>query len=679
MSTTSPAVLSSPSPAARRAVTPGTAPVAAPSDSARPPAAPPIPLVRRVSVVPGATAGPAPGAPSSSRTPSAGHDADAGPASGPSARRTAAGAPPERSGGRPQASRADGDAASRPVARPRPVGPPLTVARRTAGPVRRVAALRPTAAVPAPGTATASGASGPATQAAPAGPQTPGTAPVRRDGGRPPLGAPLTGLPPTATPPAEDASAVPAPGPVSGPALPVVQRRAEETAGAPSGSGVRATAPDTGPDGRASDPAAAPRRSGARARGGLGAPLPALPPSADLPGATASDARTPAAAHPVREQDTPAAPLLGTAGVRRSLADRSTAPGTPSPGPADPHGGGPATPLVTPGPPAASQAPAPAPQGPAGDAVRPMSASAGPGPGPVVARAVSPAAGATATGARALALLPARPLTLNTRPPEGAAPPAASRTGGRPVVAARWTTAPAGTGADHAPSTGAPTRPARPAGTRAAPPVQRAVPTHRPHDPAPRRPDPAVPAGGPAAPRDTGAVRRVPVVRPAPPRTAPGTAVAPAPERPLPVAAPRTAPPAHGPSATPAGPVPVVRPRNVTPRPAAGGGTGRAATPVQRDASPAGDLAVAKGVPVEAVPAGTGPARARSSSVSAAGDLAAPEGSAGHADRSADSPQNPGADLDDLARRLLDPLARLLRTELRRGRERTGRPYDGRR
>jgi syndecan 1 len=36
-------------------------------------------------------------------------------------------------------------------------------------------------------------------------------------------------------------------------------------------------------------------------------------------------------------------------------------------------------------------------------------------------------------------------------------------------------------------------------------------------------------------------------------------------------------------------------------------------------------------------------------------------------------------DMDDLARRLLDPVARLLRTELRRGRERAGRPFDGRR
>ncbi|HEY0803840.1 MAG TPA: hypothetical protein VGD84_02200 [Pseudonocardiaceae bacterium] len=39
----------------------------------------------------------------------------------------------------------------------------------------------------------------------------------------------------------------------------------------------------------------------------------------------------------------------------------------------------------------------------------------------------------------------------------------------------------------------------------------------------------------------------------------------------------------------------------------------------------------------------------------------------------------PPPDLDDLARRLIEPVARLLRTELRRGRERAGRPHDGRR
>ncbi|MGW7191560.1 hypothetical protein ACWGIP_20785, partial [Streptomyces sp. NPDC054838] len=51
--------------------------------------------------------------------------------------------------------------------------------------------------------------------------------------------------------------------------------------------------------------------------------------------------------------------------------------------------------------------------------------------------------------------------------------------------------------------------------------------------------------------------------------------------------------------------------------------------------------------------------------------------------RPGSTPQSSGGggdlDLDDLARRLLDPVARLLRTELRRGRERAGRPFDGRR
>ncbi|WP_435647743.1 hypothetical protein [Kitasatospora purpeofusca] len=52
--------------------------------------------------------------------------------------------------------------------------------------------------------------------------------------------------------------------------------------------------------------------------------------------------------------------------------------------------------------------------------------------------------------------------------------------------------------------------------------------------------------------------------------------------------------------------------------------------------------------------------------------------------RTGGSPRDTGAqggdlDLDDLARRLLDPVARLLRAELRRGRDRAGRTFDGRR
>ncbi|MCC9311669.1 hypothetical protein LN042_32170 [Kitasatospora sp. RB6PN24] len=42
-------------------------------------------------------------------------------------------------------------------------------------------------------------------------------------------------------------------------------------------------------------------------------------------------------------------------------------------------------------------------------------------------------------------------------------------------------------------------------------------------------------------------------------------------------------------------------------------------------------------------------------------------------------PANPAPsvpDVDELARRLVEPVGRLLRAELRRGRERAGRPYD---
>ncbi|MFG2511645.1 hypothetical protein [Streptomyces sp. NPDC048584] len=282
--------------------------------------------------------------------------------------------------------------------------------------------------------------------------------------------------------------------------------------------------------------------------------------------------------------------------------------------------------------------PTPAPKGPADPVVR-TPAPAGPAAGltpVVVARAVGPAVGVTTrpapgTAPRTLTLLPARPLTLNTRAPAGATPPATSRTGhGRPVVAARWTTALAAS----VPPTRTPAR--IPTRTPAPPPLQRSATPHHP---------------SPAA--------RTPVVAPAPPRPAPATTATPG--RPLPVTTLRTAPLAHAPAAPE--PSPVVRPRTVTGRPAA--------PPVQRAAPhPAGDLAV---------PPKSRPGPARSPSPSPAGDLAVPEKPGKQATRAADNPQTPGADLDDLARRLLDPLARLLRTELRRGRERTGRPYDGRR
>jgi syndecan 1 len=50
------------------------------------------------------------------------------------------------------------------------------------------------------------------------------------------------------------------------------------------------------------------------------------------------------------------------------------------------------------------------------------------------------------------------------------------------------------------------------------------------------------------------------------------------------------------------------------------------------------------------------------------------------AEKSPTPPQRgDGIDVEDLARRLIDPVARLLRADVRRGRERAGRLYDGRR
>ncbi|MFB6694875.1 hypothetical protein ACFCX3_30590, partial [Streptomyces virginiae] len=81
--------------------------------------------------------------------------------------------------------------------------------------------------------------------------------------------------------------------------------------------------------------------------------------------------------------------------------------------------------------------------------------------------------------------------------------------------------------------------------------------------------------------------------------------------------------------------------------------------PVQRDTGGGGRTGPGTATPAAATPAAAArrPEGARDNAPHGGGDL----------------------DLDDLARRLLDPVARLLRTELRRGRERAGRPFDGRR
>ncbi|OXY95762.1 hypothetical protein [Streptomyces diastatochromogenes] len=830
----SPAVLSSSPSPVQRAAAPGTAPVVTPADTGRPPVAREIPLVRRVVVLPGTAAdggvarSVSDGSASATRAGASGRDSgsasrpSAGSAgrtpSGPAAR--PAGAQSAGGGGQPEASRASGAEASDPAVRLRPVGPRLTVARRPAGPVRRIPALRP-AATPATAGSAAPGASGPASaEAAPAGTGMPSTGPVQRaatrTASRAPLGAPLSELPATAAP-APHAAHAPQPPPgagsMSGRTLPVVQRHPEGTAEGAAGtsrladSGASGMAHGTSrpadsegkgtahgiPDGPAEPRRTpGPGRSGARVRGGLGAPLPALPPSADVTGSAAPGARaarpapspdvprglahqdrgagaapapsatdrdrTPGEAAPLRREEGGAdAPLLGAVDVQRSLADQPTTAGTTSPRPTS-HGDGPATPLVTPSPVGVPEGAAGT-AGSAGNAPRSGVTSGGPvpggqrpqgpgAPGPVVvARAMAdgtqgsgtPAAGppsapaaphvlgaadarppgaadprvltATRSGAhsapaalRSLQLLHARPLTVNTRAPEGVAQPAASRTGGRPVVAARWPGASAARQGEPAPPTGASARPSRSpspsAGTPARSRVQRAATAHGPESsgvrstssPATPRVQRAATAYGPdnSGVRNTGSpgnVQRVPVVRPAPPGPETSGALARAdavPGRPLPVTAPQAPPLADRPPATsapapapaPEGTVPVVRPRNVEPgpRPAAGGGgNSPTAPPVQRAVSGAGNTG-SKGVPPKAAPAR---GKQQPSGTPTTSSMSAASGK--RTAHRAEAPQDPGIDLDDLARRLLDPMARLLRTELRRGRERTGRPYDGRR
>ncbi|MEW2259814.1 hypothetical protein [Streptomyces sp. NPDC047869] len=529
------------------------------------------------------------------------------------------------------------------------------------------------------------------------------------------LGAPLSALPPSAELPG---STAPTSSTVPGAALPVVQRQADDTAGTsrPHEYGGAQGTVHRAPNG---------------VRGGLGAPLSALPPSADVPGATASRAPAPAVQRAPAQQDgkyqtTPPsstavgdrrpstaradAPLLGAGDVvQRRPADDSFAGGVASPGVAD-HGSGSATPLVMPS--AAAPAAAVTPESPAGDVRLPGTGSGGQAPSGgqrtrapgspslvVVPRAVAVATGGaqphsappltvTRPGApsgpaapRTLQLLPARPLTLSTRATEGAAPPVAARSGGRPVVAARWPGVAAAPQADPGRPTPGPS-PVAPALSR----VQRAVaaPPAGRENSGVRSANSAGPVGSPSP------VQRVPVVRPAPPGQGPVGSAPAVPAGSLPVTAPQAPPLADRPANAPASaqPVPVVLP--VT------GGSGRAATPVQRDITDTSGAGLLMGATTKAErdrvrersrPAATPSAagllmgdaakevpthgRSRSSSTSSA--------SGKSAEQRAEAPKDPGLDLDDLARRLLDPMARLLRTELRRGRERTGRPYDGRR
>ncbi|WP_416485099.1 hypothetical protein [Streptomyces sp. CL12] len=452
-----------------------------------------------------------------------------------------------------------------------------------------------------------------------------------------------------ATAPRPAAAAEPTPGPV----LPVVQRQTDASAlpgpsTAPTTRPGSSTAPTTRPGaaGPAASEGPAPSRrtertgpSGARARGGLGAPLSALPPTADPRGPVGAGGRP---AQPYVQRMAAGqealrasmAPLLGTAATDVP-ASMSNSP-APTPTSAPSEGPAPATPLVTravaqPGP-SATGAPGVVQRAASTEPAKPGPTQPGPAqparrtntPRPVVvARALAEPRRTVRGTARSL--LSARPLTLNTRAPEGMPrPPHADSPGAPakpPVVAASWRREPAPEAV----------QPAAPG----APPVQRVV-SMRP---------------------------RLPVVRPdtTVQRAAAGAA--------LPLTEAQAPPLQAAPSPaslTPPGglPVPVVRmARPVAPTPVVPGGV--QVDVVQRDAKEAAGGKSGRNRPRSASAPASSPASFSSSGTTA--------------DKKETAPQDPGVDLEDLARRLLDPLARLLRADMRRGRERAGRPYDGRR
>ncbi|MEU5438341.1 hypothetical protein AB0G73_34005 [Streptomyces sp. NPDC020719] len=283
---------------------------------------------------------------------------------------------------------------------------------------------------------------------------------------------------------------------------------------------------------------------------------------------------------------------------------------------------------------------------------------------------------ATAAPPRALALLAERPLKVTTRRPEDAMPPGGGREAERPVVAASWRREPAPAAPDiqRTPAAEPAARPApgAPPGALGAPRVRRAASATATTTPS----YPAPPTGA-GTRHQRSVVPAVPVVRPDQfvQRAATGADTAGRPSG-LPLSDPQTLPiqPARvqdslPPPADPGPGIPVVRATRTATRPEQGAGRAAAsAVPVvQRD--------MVAGVPA-GVPVTAAPARGRQRSASSPPERARPPERAA---RQTPVPQEPGIDLDDLARRLLDPLSRLLRADLRRGRERAGRPYDGRR
>ncbi|QKW53467.1 hypothetical protein [Streptomyces buecherae] len=557
-----------------------------------------------------------------------------------------------------------------------PMAGALPVVRpRTADPVERPAGSPGRAAGPAPGPAASAPTTPQARGRARGAPSVPDgaarprannpTAPTpRRPGPRTGLGAPLSSLPPSA-----DLSA-----PVQRAAKPGSRTESQR---APERS------PNTAPP--------------------TGAPAPASP-SPAAPAPTAPPARSP---RPGAEATTSGyAPLLGGVGPRQDGEVRREGPRTygvtmsptlvqrvvaPVPtAPASRLARSAASTTVAPG----------APHGPGGravgeertgpDAGRPATRGAAPSAAPraggraplVTARPVPRAGGASGgvgepvpralptTHLSTARLLASRPLVPGIRATAEATPPRATR----PVVAPRW---PRATPPLTDQATGPPRQPAphAPPVAGAPAPVQRAPATStRPgHGTA----GTATFVDAPGAPSPPGAP---PLVRPSAPVVRPGTTAASvglASVGPLPVTAPGAEPGAARP---PVGNAPVV-PVRAVPRAAVGPPVlaHRPPTPSTATVRPPGAPVIqrAPGGPTEgATPDGHPPGVA---APHPARPTERGEGAAQQAAAHQKAAPPPGPDMDELARRLLDPVARLLRTELRRGRERAGRPFDGRR
>ncbi|MFD7361201.1 hypothetical protein ACFWAC_21250 [Streptomyces sp. NPDC059885] len=570
----------------------------------------------------------------------------------------------------PATARQMGSTASIDATAPAPAreaeAPPLTVMRR----VTDAEESRPTAATSTSTATSVGGESGP-TGSAPSRPGTAGPKPTTRAG----LGAPLRELPPTAT---RTPNSTPTPAaPLLGGA-PVAQRSTAPTESAsPARPGnTPSNTPSAPMDGGVGqqtpvrphfDTPVVPATSPADPR-----PEPLVPVSRAVgtasPDQADSGANTPATGAPKVERPTAGGsiPVPAVQRSRRLLADRplvvSTGAAEGFSAPAPTPGAGSSRPVV-----AATWRRDPVQPTSRSTATPAQAPSAGgrtaPGPAPVqradqrqdtpqVQRSSSKAPRQTTTPTYPTPS-PRRGLMARLRPAAPDSPSAPNAHDLPTRQAPRTATTPVD--ADVAR-----TRPATPAPTPPSHPPTPAAPIQRSSTPAPVRPAPS--AANRPAPAPTPAA--VPLVRLDPQGSAttrPGSGDTSAPVQRLAQPMPLTT--ATGPGA------PAVGAPRLGPEPSRGQGANRPdrlqAKAVQRMAD-----AGLGGIPVTPV------ARAVDSSTrtNANATAATPTSAAGPA-----KPAPRGAELDELARHLLDPVARLLRAEMRRGRERTGRPYDGRR